>query len=221
MQGFRGKLVKGSEPEAVYWKRRAIVAGAVLALIIVVVVAVGAIGGDDGGSATAEGDAEAQEWATPSVDSTLKRPTVPSEAPPSEPSESASSAEPVVPVCTADDLMLQVVAAFDQARSGSPVPVSVLVASGADAACTADLGGVSIELAAGADVVYSSAHCTPASAKPVELEDGKGQTVEFEFDGLASEPGCAGDRRQLPAGDYELSAHLGEAASPVTAIELT
>ena len=109
--------------------------------------------------------------------------------------------------------MLQVVAAFDEARSGSEVPVSVLVASGADTACTADLREVAVELTAGADVVYSTAHCETPQGEQVELADGAGQTVEFTVDGLASEAECAGARRELPAGEYELRARLGDAVS--------
>lgn len=219
MQGFKGKFVKGSEPESVYWKRRGIVAGAVLALILLVVLGLSALGGGEEEPAV-EADAAQNGWQTPSPSSTLNRPYI-RETPSSGPSEPPTSTAPPVAACPADMLMLQVVAAFGEVRSGSEVPVSVLVASGADTACTADLREVAVELAAGADVVYSSAHCETPQGEEVELSDGAGQTVEFTVDGLASDEGCEGARRELPAGEYDLRARLGEAVSSPTKLRLT
>jgi hypothetical protein len=220
VQGFKGKFVKGSEPESVYWKRRGIVAGAVLALVLLIVLGLSALGGGEENPAV-EADPAQNGWQTPSPSTTLNRPYIretPTSAGPSEPP--TSTAPPVV-ACPADVLMLQVVAAFDEVRSGSEVPVSVLVASGADTACTADLRQVAVELAAGADVVYSSAHCETPRGEEVELSDGAGQTVEFTVDGLASDEGCEGARRELPAGEYDLRARLGEAVSSPTKLRLT
>ncbi|MCD0443534.1 hypothetical protein LO763_07820 [Glycomyces sp. A-F 0318] len=223
MEGFKGRFVKGSEPESVYWRRRAIVAGAVLALVLLVVFGLSALGGD-GDEREAAADASPGEWQPPSPSGTLQRPYFP-ETPTAEasaePTEAETSTAPPVAACPAEDLMLQVVAAFGEARSGSEVPVSVLVASGADTACTADLREVAVELASGADVVYSTAHCETSKGEEVELSGGQGQTVEFAVDGLASEEGCRGARRELPAGEYELRARLGEAVSAPTVLRLT
>ncbi|MCC3764713.1 hypothetical protein K3N28_16775 [Glycomyces sp. TRM65418] len=220
MQGFKGKFVKGSEPESVYWKRRAIVAGAVLVLVLAVVLGLSALGGGDDGSSV-EADAARNQWRTPSPSATLQRPYVPETPTAAEPSEVPTSTAPPVVACPAEDLMLQVVAAFDEVRSGSEVPVSVLVASSADTPCTADLRQVAVELAAGEDVVYSTAHCETPQGEEVELSDGAGQTVEFTVDGLASDEACQGARRELPAGEYELRARLGEALSSPTKLRLT
>jgi hypothetical protein len=218
VQGFKGKFVKGSEPESVYWKRRGIVAGAVLVLVLLVVLGLSAFGGGDEDAAV-EGEPAQNEWQAPSPSTTLNRPYIEESPAAEEPSDPPTS--PPVAVCAAEDLMLQVVAAFDEVRSGSEVPVSVLVASGADAACTANLQEVAVELIAGADVVYSSAHCGTPQGEEVELSDGAGQTVEFTVEGLASDEGCEGARRELPAGEYELRARLGEAASAPTTLRLT
>jgi hypothetical protein len=53
------------------------------------------------------------------------------------------------------------------------------------------------------------------------LSGGAGQTVEFAVDGLASEEGCEGARRALPAGEYELRARLGDTVSAPTVLRLT
>ena len=219
MEGFKGKFVKGSEPESVYWRRRGIVAGAVLAVVLLIVLGLSALGGGAEEQGV-EADASPGEWQAPSPSSTVQRPYIP-ETPTAEPTEAETSSAPPVAACPADDLMLQVVAAFGEIRSGSEVPVSVLVASGADTACTADLREVAVELASGADVVYSTAHCETSQGEEVELSGGQGQTVELTVDGLASEEGCRGARRELPAGDYELRARLGEAVSAPTTLTLT
>ncbi|WP_143034780.1 hypothetical protein [Glycomyces sambucus] len=217
MQGFKGRFVKGSEPESVYWRRRAIVAGAVLAVVLASVLGLSALGGGDEEDPGGEADAAQQEWTAPTPSSSAQRPYIP------EPSDSPSPSPTAAPVaaCPAEELMLQVVAAFDEVRSGAEVPVSVLVASAADAPCTVDLRSVAVELAAGSDVVYSTAHCGTPEGEEVELSDGAGRTVEFTVDGLASEENCEGARRELPAGDYELRARLGEAASSPAALRLT
>ncbi|MQM25767.1 hypothetical protein [Glycomyces albidus] len=219
MEGFKGRFVKGSEPESVYWKRRGIVAGAALVLIVLAVLGLNALGGEGDDESGVEADAAKQEWVPPSSTASAQRPYIPE--PSASPSEAPSSTAPPVAACTADQLMLQVVAAFDEVRSGSEVPVSVLVASGADTPCTVDLRSVAVELAAGSDVVYSTAHCETPQGEEVELSGGAGQTVEFTVDGLASDEGCQGARRELPAGDYELRARLGEAVSSPAALRLT
>lgn len=222
MQGFKGKFVKGSEPESVYWKRRGIVAGVALALVLLVVILVSALGGGEGDGEAVEARAEKTphgEWVPPTPSATVQRPYI-IETPTASPSEEPSPTEPEILECPAEDLMLQVVAAFDEVRSGSKVPVSVLVASGADEDCTANLRSVAVELASGDDVVYSTAHCETPSGEEVELSGGEGQTIEFTVDGLASAEGCEGARRELPAGEYELRARLGEAFSSPTSLRL-
>lgn len=209
--------MKGSEPESVYWKRRGIVAGAVLVLIVLAVLGLNAVGGD--GESSGEADAARREWVPPTDTASVQRPYIPE--PSQSPSESPSPTAPPVEACPAEQLMLQVVAAFDEVRSGAEVPVSVLVASGAEEPCTVDLSSVAVELAAGSDVVYSTAHCETPQGEEVELSGGAGQTVEFTVDGLASEEGCRGARRELPAGDYELRARLGDAVSSPAALRLT
>jgi hypothetical protein len=218
VQGFKGRFVKGSEPESVYWKRRGIVAGAVLAFVVLVMLGMSALGDDDGDTSV---EAEAAQNRQPSPSSSVQRPYIRETPTTTEPSEPPTSTAPPVVACPADDRMLQVVAAFDEVRSGSEVPVSVLVASGADTPCTADLREVAVELAAGSDVVYSTAHCETPQGEAVELSDGAGQTVEFTVDGLASDEACQGARRELPAGEYELRARLGEAVSSPTKLRLT
>jgi hypothetical protein len=218
VQGFKGRFVKGSEPESVYWKRRGIVAGAVLAFVVLVMLGMSALGDDDGDTSV---EAEAAQNRQPSPSGSVQRPYTKESPPTTEPSEPPTSAAPPVVACPAEDLMLQVVAAFDEVRSGSQVPVSVLVASGADTPCTADLRQVAVELAAGSDVVYSTAHCEMPQGEEVELSDGAGQTVEFTVDGRASDEACQGARRELPAGEYELRARLGEAVSSPTKLRLT
>jgi hypothetical protein len=193
VERFKGRFVKGSEPESVYWKRRGIVAGALVVLIVLTVLALKGLGGEDD-ETSMEGDAAQQE---------------------------PSPTEPAVEACPPEQLMLQVVAAFDEVRSGSEVPVSVLVASAADTPCTVDLRSVAVELAAGSDVVYSTAHCETSEGEEVELSGGTGQTVEFTVDALASDEGCEGARRELPAGDYELRARLDDAVSSPAALRLT
>jgi hypothetical protein len=220
VQGFKGKFVRGSEPESVYWKRRGIVAGAVLAFVLLVMLGVSALD-DDGGDTSVEAEAAQNQGQQPSPSGTVQRPYIRETPATTEPSEPPTSTAPPVLACPAEDLMLQVVAAFDEVRSGSEVPVSVLVASGADTPCTADLREVAVELAAGSDVVYSTAHCETPQGEEVELSDGAGQTVEFTVDGRASDEACQGARRELPAGEYELRARLGEAVSLPTKLRLT
>jgi hypothetical protein len=206
-------MVRGPESASVYWRRRAIVAGVIAALVLAVVVVLRllASGGED----------EPMSFSIPSPTGDVKRPYIsPTPAAPEPESESGEPDEPSVEACDDGDLMLQVVAAFAEVRSGTAVPLSVLVASGADETCTAEVGAVAVEVTAGSDVVYSTAHCERRDAEEVELDAGDGRTVEFVFDGRASDDGCAGDRRRLPAGEYELRARLGEAVSPPAALRL-
>jgi hypothetical protein len=70
--------------------------------------------------------------------------------------------------------------------------------------------------------VWSTADCFPGEGTEVrELTSGQQLSYVVKWSGTTSQPGCAGERTAVPAGDYLLVAQLGALSSAPAPFSIT
>ncbi|NLU77338.1 hypothetical protein HCA58_02815 [Micromonospora sp. HNM0581] len=190
------RLTVGPLPPTVYWRRRAVVLGAVLLFLIVVIYSFSET--DDGNDATGNGQSgSGVATGTPEPTGSVLTPQTGSppsgdagadpadpgdggetagagDAPENEPS--LSNDPPVVePVtdegdCADTELTVTAVALPAQAASGAPVDLSLKIRNRSGRTCSRDVGATAQELyiKAGAEVVWSSDTCGTAAGSDVQ-----------------------------------------------------
>jgi hypothetical protein len=109
--------------------------------------------------------------------------------------------------------------------AGSKPTFHLVVTNVASVSCvrTLDKGLQEIVLLDGAGTrLWGSNDCFPEASSDVRTL-APGEAVDFPvlWSGLGSQPGCAGDRAQLPPGEYVLRARLDTKTSPDAALTLT
>ncbi|MFC4333955.1 hypothetical protein [Salininema proteolyticum] len=206
---------RGGETPGTYWARRAMVLGMVAAVAIIAATVYKVT------APLEQASVDDPEHVRPVNPTATKRPLEDrdlelaqpqahrsEESPEPEPEESESPAEPEP--CEQDGVRLQVVSALREAYVGTTVPVSVLVVNEERADCEIRWDRVVLQARNGNDIVYASDHCGDEPEGTAVLKPGDGETVEFDFAAKASDEACEGERRELPAGDYDLVAAVGE-----------
>ena len=187
----------GPLPEATYWRRRAVVALAALALLVVSVLLLGAASGDD--------TLEPAPGATPQPTDT--------DTPSPTPSASAAAVE------ECPDDVLEVQARTDAAdyAVGARATLTLSVRNTGDAPCRRALGQGAVELVitSGDDRIWSSDDCAPGGgADEVVLQPGASQTARASWPGTRSAAGCPPDQPPARAGTYRVTGRVGDLTVP-------
>lgn len=238
------QLTVGPLDPAVYWRRRAILGGAVvLVLVLLIVLLVGGSSGASKPNGTSAGAAP-----SPTVDDTPTGSPTPSASPTGSPSAStsasasastsaaasaspsASSASPSASAhsasdgCTTDQLTLVASTSKSVYHLGAHPVLAMTVRNTSPDSCTVDLGASQRELVitSGTAHTWSSKDCAPASGRAVTVLHPK-QRVAFTvtWSGKRSQVGCKGDRPVASAGTYRLTAQLGTLTSTASVFRLT
>jgi hypothetical protein len=216
------KLTVGPLPAGVYWRRRAIVGGALL--IVIVLLAVNCSGSDSDPKRTATSAQTPSPTATPDPTPTIQTPTtgepVTSTAPPSPTTPSVAS---TVPVCADADLSL--VAAPEQPVQfrGAYLKFFLKIKNTSGRDCTRDLGAdfQELYLQVGAIKMWSSDHCDPPKgSQPTTLKPGIEVSFSNSWNGKSTKDGCV-NREVPPAGKYELVGRLDTKLSAPVQVQLT
>lgn len=180
----------GPEPDATYWRRRALVALAVL--VILVVGLPGLFGGDDEALTTAPGPPAAEPTAAPSID--------------------AAEPEP----CPAGSLEVAVSTEAESYQVGGTVALEFTVRNTGDTPCGLgpDQGEVELLITSGEDRIWSSTDCEPAeSPDQGVLEPGGTQTSSVSWSTVRSAPDCPPDQPAAEPGTYRVIAQIRELTS--------
>lgn len=239
------RLTVGPLPPAVYWRRRALVVGGLLALVFVPYTA--CMSGDEPSSRTAADQAarhgagalavpRPSTSATGAAGGTGEEPA-PAEEPGHAAPVAAGGAVPAgppqappllnAPTCTDSDLALRALPAATEAAAGSALDLRLVVENASTRTCARDVGADAQELRVTREgqAVWSSDHCTPRGGPPNVQNFPPGERREFmvTWNGRSSTSGAkcvkgapAGD---LVAGGYEVVARLGSkhsAPAPLT-----
>ncbi|MCU1587184.1 MAG: hypothetical protein JWN31_677 [Frankiales bacterium] len=176
----------GPLPAATYWRRRA---GLLLAVIAVLFLGKSCLGGGGGG-----GTPKAHTTPTPS----------------SSPSTAATGAASTV--CA--DSALKAEASTDEPTYalGSTPKMTLAITNTSKTACARDMGSGAIEFVvfSGEDRVWSSDDCgTGRAASVVTLAPGARKVVTITWAGKRSKPNCAGSHDDAKPGTYRVVGRAG------------
>lgn len=181
-------------PRAVYWRRRVVALGVVVAVVAGLAWGMGLLFGILG-DAWAEAVSE-QQAAAPS---------------------GLSTAQPVA--CPAESLTWEL--SHDATAAGAAVPFALTVTNVSGEACLVDAsaGTLVLDVVSGEDLVWSNAHC--GSSEPVRLllgpDDATTRTVTWP--GVRSAPGCVSVDAAVRPGTYKAAlSYAGVEVPEVTAV---
>lgn len=186
----------GSLPTSVYWRRRLLIAAAVLLAALTVYVVF--MSGDKKQTSGQPADASTS--------------THPASSSPSTPVGTTIAPVPCVPS------VLKVAAETKAGgyRVGEHPELAIEVTNTGTAPCIANLSDAQIELIVfnGVSRVWGSHDCqVQPGTSPVTLVARKPVRRSIQWTGLSSQPQCAGDRQRVGAGVYTLRVHLGKMES--------
>lgn len=216
------KLTVGPLPAGVYWRRRAIVGGALL--ITALILWTQCSGPDPKRTpASAQSPSKTTAAATPTADPapTIQTPTTgEAVAPTSAPAATIAS---TLPVCADADLSL--VAAPEQTLQfrGAYLKFFLKIKNTSARECTRDLGAdfQELYLQVGAVKVWSSDHCDPPKgSQPTTLKPGIEVSFSTTWNGKTTKDGCV-NREIPPAGKYELVGRLDTKLSTPVQVQLS
>jgi hypothetical protein len=197
----------GDLPPSVYWRRRFVLLGSVLALLVLIVLTVKVVTSGGSGPAQAAGTSSSPT-ATPT--STARSS--------SSPSGSVSSSTPPKP-CTAAQVSRAAAVGQASYTVGQQPVLSLIVKNVSTTPCVQDLADPQIVLRVynGESRVWGSHDCkVQPGTDDRTLMPGAAVRVSIVWSGLTSQPNDCSNRQQVGAGTYtlygSLSGHEGTAA---------
>ncbi|NUJ87549.1 hypothetical protein HOW07_05955 [Plantibacter sp. MCCC 1A11337] len=205
---------RGPERPAVYWRRRLIVFGVLLAVIVLVIVLIVRLASGPGTENTA-----ATSTPTPTATSA---PTPAPEASTAAPIDEAATTDPgSAAACTADQIRVEAVVNGTSFAADELPQLSLSVTNTGSAACTMNAGTSQqvFTVSSGEEPYWTSTDCqTAPSDQQVLLEPGKtvSSNPPITWDRTRSAPDtCDQPRDPVPAGgaSYHLNTSIGGFAS--------
>lgn len=228
------RLTVGPLPSAVYWRRRAIVLGALFVVLLVLFTT--CRGGDgsgasktnatstptvDAGEATSTPDVEQ----SPTLPPTLAPTTQATAAPPAG-NTGAPAAPPAGSTCTDNEIKVTPVPSLTTAPAGQTIAIKLRIKNQSDRQCSRDVGPdeQEIYIKKGAETIWSSDRCSTyrgSEVKPFPTN----HEMEFQvtWNGRLStgcKDGMATGSAPTP-GEYEVFGRLGTDRSPPVKLTLT
>jgi hypothetical protein len=226
------RLTVGPLPSAVYWRRRAIVLGALFVVLLVLFTTCRG----DGGSGASKTNATSTPTADPTDAPTTPDVEVsPTEAPKQAPTTGAPAAPPATSAapgkapadsCTDAEIKVTPVPSLTTAPAGQTVTIKLLIKNESDRQCTRDVGPdeQEIYIKKGAETIWSSDRCSTFRGSelkqfPSNLE----MAFQVTWNGRKS-TGCQNGAATGSApdpGTYEVFGRLGTDLSTPVKLTLT
>jgi hypothetical protein len=227
------KLTVGPLPSAVYWRRRAVIAGILILLLITLVYSC-----SDASAQRKTGGQGAAPRASQPASPSSPRPTASESAPVFTPSdsispaadnpapatsESASASAPATGPCTDEEMAVSAVPEATSVARGNFVKLTLKIKNTSNRTCTRDVGADAQELYlvdSAKGKVWSSDACDAIHGNDVRTFR---PAIEAEFfvfwDGKATNSGCA--NRPFPAaGRYQLVGRLASKVGDAANLEI-
>lgn len=223
----------GPLPPAVYWRRRLVLAGAVLAVLLPLTLAMCAPGGADrpssqAGAPPGSGTASSTATPAPTASASGTPPAGPLTVPSSQiggpavgepPAAGSSAAARPAAVATCPDSAISVTVATPKSsyQVGDTPELILTIRNTSSVPCRRDVGAgqEQIQIYSGSTRIWSSDDCYADDSTDVRLlEPGQDVVSTVTWSGWNSQPGCTGTRSRVEAGTYRLIGLLGSLKSP-------
>ncbi|MEV0547752.1 hypothetical protein OG308_06105 [Nocardia salmonicida] len=204
----------------IYWRRRALAIGVIVVALAIVIwlVTMVARGGDSSGAGSAAASTTTSAESSASASATSSTPSSSSSSASATPSATTSAADqPAAQPCSDQSLALKVTVGQPTYRVGDQPAFGTVITNISSAACARDLGAgpqFLVYTLDGQRRLWASNDCNqddPAEMKT--LKAGEQLSYKGTWFGTTSQPQCAGDRLQVPAGAYMVVAQLGAVRS--------
>ncbi|MFC6010057.1 hypothetical protein [Nocardia lasii] len=203
----------------IYWRRRALAIGviAVALAIVIWLVAMVARGGESAGAENAAASTTTTAESTTSASATTSAASSTPSSGSQTPSATTAADQPPAPPCADQSLALKVSVGQPTYRVGDQPSFGTVITNISSAACSRDLGAgpqFLVYTLDGQRRLWASNDCNPEDPPETKtLEAGQQLSYKGTWFGTTSQPECAGDRLQVPAGAYMVVAQLGAARS--------
>ncbi|MEV3963653.1 hypothetical protein AB0M34_22635 [Nocardia sp. NPDC050193] len=210
----------GPLPPEIYWRRRVFAIGAlVVALAVGIWLAITVSRGGDApdAAAAASGSETTEPGPGPAASSTTTatgtRVSGTTSAARSTEPTSASSGQ-----CADQSLAIKVSVGQPTYQVGEEPVFGIVITNISGAPCTRDMGSglqrVSVHSLDGGRQLWASTDCFPDGEPDVRtLDRGEQAAFTVTWTGATSQPECAGERVQVPAGAYNVVAQMGSVRS--------
>lgn len=214
------RLTVGPLPPAVYWRRRAVVLGAILLFVLVLVYSCAGSDGQSTNSAAGSAASPSATVLTPQIDPTSAagRSAAPAATPTATAGQPTSGQSATAGGCTDQEIDLAAVPAQTTVQPGTPVELTLRIKNVSNRTCSRDLGSLQQELylKLGAQKIWSSDTCSNGRDSDVKsLVPNIVHEYQLTWNGRDSSR-CAGGVASGPApapGGYLLFARLGSKLS--------
>ncbi|MEV4154246.1 hypothetical protein AB0J48_14610 [Nocardia salmonicida] len=198
----------------IYWRRRALAIGVIVVALAIVIwlVTMVARGGDSSGA-----DSAAASTTTSAESSASTTSSAPSSASATPSATTSAADQPAAQPCSDQSLALKVTVGQPTYRVGDQPAFGTVITNISSVACARDLGAgpqFLVYTLDGQRRLWASNDCNqddPAEMKT--LKAGEQLSYKGTWFGTTSQPQCAGDRLQVPAGAYMVVAQLGAVRS--------
>ncbi|GGN83808.1 hypothetical protein [Nocardia rhizosphaerihabitans] len=206
----------GPLPPEIYWRRRALAIGVIVVALAIVIwlVTMVARGGDSSGNTAAATTTTAETSSSSSAESSSTTAGSSSAtATSSAPAASSAAAQPAAAPCGDQSLALKVTVGQPTYRVGDQPAFGTVITNISSAPCSRDLGPgpqFLVYTLDGQRRLWASNDCNPDG--PPDMKTlGAGEQLSYKgtWFGTTSQPQCAGERLQVPAGAYMVVAQLG------------
>ncbi|MEV0061353.1 hypothetical protein [Nocardia sp. NPDC050718] len=212
----------GPLPPEIYWRRRALAIGVIVVALAIVIwlVTMVARGGDSSGDNAAATSTTAPASSAASTSSAAESSSATATSAAATSSAAASSSptdQPAAQPCSDQSLALKVTVGQPTYRVGDQPGFGTVITNISSAPCSRDLGPgpqFLVYTLDGQRRLWASNDCNPDGPPEVKtLKAGEQLSYKGSWFGTTSQPNCAGDRLQVPAGAYMVVAQLGAVRS--------
>lgn len=227
------RLTVGPLPSAVYWRRRAIVLGALFIVLLVLFTTCRGGGGSGAGKTSATSTPTAGTTEDPATPDVEQSPTgTPTQAPTTEApagppaATTGAPAQPPAGGCTDAEIKVTPVPSLTTAPAGQTIVIKLRIKNESDRECTRDVGPdeQEIYIKKGAQVIWSSDRCsTFRGSDPKPFTPSFEREFKVTWNGRQStgcQNGAATGSAPTP-GEYQVFGRLGTDLSTPVRLTLT